>query len=595
MSDLVFDSEVYRNYFLLMFRNIDTGVTKHYELYPGFEFNSASVLAIMRKHRIVSFNGTTFDVPLIMLACSGASTETIKQACDDIIVGKMKHWSDDFKAKYPASTCGKGEFNHIDLIEVAPGQASLKIYGGRMHSRRMQDLPIDPAQDIAPEMRPSLIEYCGNDLQTTIDLFRYLTPQIELREAMGEIYGVDLRSRSDAQIAEQVIRGRVQRDTGKWIERPIYEIGHSFKYETPVFVSFSSPEFRAALGMIESSYFYISPTGNVEMSDVLAKYEIKFGGSVYKMGIGGLHSQEKTVCHKAEGCVLVDRDVVSYYPAVIMTLGLYPEQMGPRFLVIYEDLVKRRLKAKATGDKVRAESLKITINGSFGKFGSKWSTLYSPRLLIQTTVTGQLCLMMLIEMLETNGIPVVSANTDGLVIKCPLDKQDTMQRVVWTWEMATGFETEETQYTAMYSRDVNNYVAVKKGGGVKLKGVFAPVGLMKNPTNTICIEAVTNLLTEGTPVEDTINLCDDVRKFVSIRKVNGGAVKNDEFLGKAIRWYYAKDCPGVIQYKGSGYTVARTEGARPLMLLPDSIPEDLDYDWYFKEAKDILADVGWKQ
>ena len=46
--------------------------------------------------------------------------------------------------------------------------------------------------------------------------------------------------------------------------------------------------------------------------------------------------------------------------------------------------------AKRTGDKVTNEAMKIMINGSFGKFGSKWSVLYSPDLLIQTTVTGQL-------------------------------------------------------------------------------------------------------------------------------------------------------------------------------------------------------------
>lgn len=254
------------------------------------------------------------------------------------------------------------------------------------------------------------------------------------------------------------------------------------------------------------------------------------------------------------------------------------------------------LKNEAEVLETAAAGGKITINGSFGKFGSKWSTLYSPSLLIQTTITGQLSLLMLIEQLSFwSGIEVVSANTDGIVIKCHKDFETDMLATVKNWEEITQFETEETRYDAIYSRDVNNYVALKAGGGVKLKGVFAEVGLAKNPTNEVCVDAVTARLVNGTPVEKTIHECTDIRKFVNIRKVNGGAVKGDEFLGKAVRWYYAVGETGTINYSGSGYIVARSLGAKPLMMLPDLIPDDLDYDWYIKEAHDILADVGFKE
>lgn len=60
---------------------------------------------------------------------------------------------------------------------------------------------------------------------------------------------------------------------------------------------------------------------------------------------------------------------------------------------------------------------KIQINGTFGKTGSPYSVLFAPTMLIQTTITGQLSLLMLIEWHEIYGIPVISANTDGVVIK----------------------------------------------------------------------------------------------------------------------------------------------------------------------------------
>lgn len=236
---------------------------------------------------------------------------------------------------------------------------------------------------------------------------------------------------------------------------------------------------------------------------------------------------------------------------------------------------------------------KIMTNSSFGKFGNRWSKLYSPGMLINVTLTGQLSLLMLIETLESEGIPVVSANTDGVVIKCPRDKEVLMNLIMWEWEQLTGFETEETRYKALYAKDVNNYIALKGDGKIKLKGLYAPAGLSKNPTNEICVKAVIAYLAKGESVERTIRSCDDIRQFITVRQVKGGAVWNNQYLGRVVRWYYA-GLPGAIHYKVNGYTVARTEGARPVMTLPDSLPKDIDYEWYINEAHSILEDIGVK-
>ena len=68
MAVVVFDCEVYKDYFLIMFRNVETGTTRHYELYEGVAFPSLTVLSILRKHTLVSFNGRRYDMPIAMLA-----------------------------------------------------------------------------------------------------------------------------------------------------------------------------------------------------------------------------------------------------------------------------------------------------------------------------------------------------------------------------------------------------------------------------------------------------------------------------------------------------------------------------------------------
>jgi hypothetical protein len=74
--------------------------------------------------------------------------------------------------------------------------------------------------------------------------------------------------------------------------------------------------------------------------------------------------------------------------------------------------------------------------------------------------------------------------------------------------------------------------------------------------------------------------------------VKGGAVKDGEYLGKAIRWYYAQGMEGEIVYAKSGNKVPRSDGAKPLMVLPEAFPNDVDFGWYIREAEEMLNEIG---
>ena len=593
----VVDTECYVDYYLVMLRNIYTGEVQHLELtpemaLPQYPFDRYTfpykLRELLSNKQLVSFNGNNYDIPTLSLACAGNSLATLKAASDDIILNGLKPWH--VSDKYG---CEILELDHIDLIEVAPGIAGLKIYGGRLHSQRLQDLPIDPGANIAPAQREILRLYCGNDLLTTMDLYFKLKPQIDLRIEMSREFGMDLRSKSDAQIAEAVIRSEVQKIIGRRVYRPEIHPDYSFKYRVPDFVHFSAPGMHQVMEIIRNATFTLNEEGSVELPAILASCRIRIGNGVYRMGIGGLHSSETCSRHLADDYVfLKDRDVTSYYPRIIINQGMFPPHLTEAFLQVYEGIVDRRIAAKVAGDKVTESSLKIVINGSFGKLGSKWSILYSPDLLIQTTLTGQLSLLMLIEFLELSGFQVVSANTDGIVIKGAKARTEEMNAVIAAWEVVTGFATEETEYTALYSKDVNNYIAIKPDGSAKLKGLYAPAGMQKNVTNEICVEAVIAKLVNGTPIDHTITGCDDVRKFITIRQVKGGAKYDEQYLGKAVRWYYRSGETRSIHYATNNNKVARSNGAFPLMELPPNLPADIDYQWYIKEAESILADVG---
>lgn len=600
---LVLDTEIYRDYYLASFMNVATGNTRHFEMFDGQPLDADTIRVILRQYRVVTFNGNHFDLPLLTAALGGVGCEKVKAFADKIIVNNLKPWVIGLESV---------KCDHIDLIEVAPGIASLKIYGGRIHCPKMQDLPIAPEDSIAPEQRALLREYCENDLQTTAALFRKLEQQIQLREQMSTQYGIDLRSKSDAQVAEAVICHEVERRMGRRLDKqdPFRFAGQTFSYAFPDFIAAEGEPLREAISTLGRAVFTIGNNGTVQMPKEVADLKIVIGAGVYRMGIGGLHSSEKSAAHFSdEDNELVDRDVTSYYPRIIELLGLEPPNMRGHFLPVFSGIKERRIEAKRSGNKVEADSLKITINGSFGKFGSPYSKLYAPRLLIQTTITGQLSLLMLIEMLEGEGIPVVSANTDGIVIKCPRSKSALMDFIVWEWEYLTGFETEAAKYLALYSRDVNNYIAIKSDG-VKLKGAYAApslvkdpaeagrLALQKNPTNEIAVEAVVKYLKNRTPIEETVAQCQDLTKFVTIRTVKGGAIdQGGAYLGKAVRWVYSTRKLAPLRYKINGYTVPRSEGALAVMQLDDKILTDgrLDRQWYIAEARSILSDIGATQ
>lgn len=594
----VFDSESYPNYFLVAFKCIGTGKAIFFEDTPSQHIDTQLLAYVLHRFLCVGFNSNNYDLPILQLAMQGARAPELHEISKRIIQEGMRAY--DIEREFKMRRL---RINHIDLIEVAPIQASLKIYGGRLHCPRMQDLPFSPHTELTYEQSIVVRDYCVNDLDVTALLLNDLKPQIELRASLGEEYQLDLRSKSDAQIAEAVIGSELDKlHSFGWEKQKKTEwnIGAQFFYKVPSFMNFKTPQLRVVLEAVRVAPFTIGPGGQANIPAAITALRIVLGGCLYRMGGGGLHSTEEAVAHVAtRERLIIDRDVASYYPAIILNQGLYPSHLGSDFLKVYQTIVNRRLKAKLDKDKVADQGLKITINGTFGKLGNVYSRLYAPDLLMQVTISGQLCLLMLIEAIELAGIPVLSANTDGIVIGCPTNRVDDLTTVIQLWEDVTGFVTEETRYAAIYSRDVNNYIAVKEDRTCKVKGIYSDKGsalnsvLSKNPECQIVSDAVQAFLAHKIPQAKTILECADIRKFVAVRTVKGGAEKNGVYLGKAIRWYYAKDETGTINYVLSGNIVPKSEGAKPLMELPSALPADLNFDWYIEKANETLFDIGY--
>jgi hypothetical protein len=654
MKKYVYDIEVHPNYILVGFMDIITKKKRQYEAFGEDEsftdFQIRKIKRIIKLYKLVGFNSNGYDDPILTYMLLGKSCLQVYKKSKKVIEDEsVKKWN-----VYDSINIDK-KFDSIDLMDVTPSQASLKLYGARLNSQKLQDLPYDPHENVTPQQAAEVKKYNVNDLYLTLDLYNKLDKHgyLSIRKEIGDKYNKDVMSKSDAQLAEVIFREEL---TKKGVQIKKNKPPKFITYTAPESVYFENKDLNILVDKIEDSKIEIDKGGSPMIPKWLKDELIQIGDTTYNIGLGGLHSQEKSmVVIPKDNETLQNVDVASYYPSLILDLKLYPEQLTKDFLKVYQNIKDTRLKAKANksnkslSDKQRAEAkstdavLKIALNGSFGKYGSKYSFLYSPDLLLTVTLTGQLYLLMLIEALENEGFKVVSSNTDGVEVVRKKDKksEELLKEIVTWWESITNMVMEYGQYNALFARDVNNYVAVYPNGIAKAKGAYTdpevqiPI-LSKNVEYPVVFEAIREYLSKNTPMEDTIYNCEDIAKFTSSRAVTGGAISYDgsvqdtdeyitylderesknrkqnkalekrndtyhkeqvlkhpdtKYLGKVVRWYYSIDGKPIF-YKKSGNKVPKSDGAKPMMDLTDHIPKDLDYDKYIQLCYEHLADLG---
>ena len=533
---------------------------------------------------------------------------------------------------------------HIDLFDVAPGvKTSLKVYMGRMNAETLQDLPYHHDDEIdTPKKRKVVEEYCGNDIAGTLSLFNMLQTELELRRTLSEQFKIDLMSKSDAQMAEAIFKKEL--DLPKASVNPP---GH-VRYTTPSIIKTKNKVLLDLIERTEAWKFEINQANGAPIQpDWMKDGLIGINDGRYKFGLGGLHSahDSKLYVVSDDEWVVEDIDATSYYPYTILKCGFVPRMSGNKgeeFLALYEKFLHMRIEAKRAGNKKVANSLKILLNGIFGKLGEMFSRLYAPDLMLGTTITGQLNELTLIDDIEKiKNATVLSANTDGIMVKYKRADQEKIRKVFAANSKRTGYEYEVTPYAWVALRDVNNYIAMTTDGTVKAKGAFNDVDskpdLLKSHRNfPIIPKAALAYLKDKIPVEHTVAKSVDIRDFCSMANGDGqsGGIQTvklamydewtqvedrlwenhlgkqvkrksrppayegpvpgtEERIGRIVRWYISdkENLPAIRTVNGLRQ-VPLTENGRVCMTLPPRMPNDVDRDWYIAKTKAALESMG---
>jgi hypothetical protein len=334
---------------------------------------------------------------------------------------------------------------------------------------------------------------------------------------------------------------------------------------------------------------------------------LHYAGLTFNLGVGGIHTQDNPgIFESTENQTIIDCDVTSFYPNIVLLNEIKPQHLDYKFLEIFKGLIKERIEAKARGDKVTADILKISVNAVFGKLGNPDYWLYDMWAFYSVTISGQLYLLSLVEYLTLNGIEVISANTDGVTCRVRKDQEDLYYRTCKRWEERTGFSLEFTKYKKYVRRDVNNYVALKEDGKLKRKGIFETKNdislyrrLMKSYTPDIIPQSLTNYLIYNKPVEQTLSQSSNIFDFLMSQRI-GKTFEvilrkgNKEEVQQRVNRYYA--CPnGGTLLKRDRVIKGKDSVLREISILSGvqvQLANDIDKKRPFK---DYGVDLNWYQ
>jgi hypothetical protein len=446
-----------------------------------------------------------YNIPTICSSIFNLS-KTITASSEDNI-DAWKHW------KYQIW------FDTFDILTMLYSnklRVGLKEIQVTMQYPNVQEFVCDWTKPLPLEDFDSMIDYNINDIESTSELLNRCKKDVDLRIAIEDEYGVRVLSKDGVNIGMKILTQKYLEKTGltwwdiKDLRSPMSVI--PLKDVILPFIKYDSPILQRVLDDMKNQIVSPGRKG----------YENKFvfNNLRYSVGVGGIHSvNSPEIIIPRDDEMLIDIDVASLYPSMLIEYEFYPKHLGKEFLEVYKQIKDERIEAKHNGDKVKNETLKLALNGLSGNLQNEHNFCYSPFAVMQIRINGQLLLLMLAEKLTQIGCRIVQANTDGLFVLLKKDVYSKVNSICREWEQLTKLTLEEDRFKAMYQYAINDYFAITEDNKVKEKGMFiTAVKLGKGLTPKIIPKAIISFFKDGIPVEDTIKNCTDIRDFLMSEK-----------------------------------------------------------------------------
>ena len=473
---------------------------------------------------------------------------------------------------------------------------------------------------ILPKYVEPMLHYNKNDVYLVCEIARQKPDEIKLRYSLGAAFNLNLLCAARSSIADKLLYKFYSERSGlsvdKFKDLRTQRTALSFNKIIFPHICFRTKQLQDLLKDMKKVVIYRTN------KDAFEKV-IQFYGTTYTIATGGLHSQDRpAVLTSTDDYTYIHFDINSFYPSVMVAYNIAPKHLNNNVFVKMVDYFRlTRIKCKHTKDedglvvagvhnKLAAEALKIVINAIYGKFGFEMFFLFDRFAQMQVTINGQLMVMMVVEALELDGIHVVSANTDGIIVKLPKDKEEDFKRITDDWCAQNKLGADSERYKLFVTRDINNYFDIQSNDKVEYKGGLDPKQYLKDLKKgydmPIVAKAVFEYFAHDTPVMETLRNHKDILDFcktqnvgkqfeVVYQKVENGKVI-DVHSQRHVRFYVSTK--GVIIMKENVNSNQRSvlASGKPVIILnklddKDISLRNIDYKYYYEEAYKIINPI----
>lgn len=555
---LFFDFEVFKHDWLVVIKD----VTSHRE--HVIVNNVSELLKIYDAHKNdiwIGYNSRQYDQYILKAILCGFNPKEIN---DYMIAKGRPGWQF-------SSLLREIPLNNYDVMTSFHSLKQLEGFLG--NDIRESSVPFDIDRKLTPEELAETIKYCRHDVEQTMAVFAERKEEFESHLSLIQTFKLPLShiSKTKVQLASIILDA------------------HKRDHDDEFDITFPNT--------LKITKYTQVPEWYENNRDYTKSLELTVAGVPHVFGWGGLHGGLEK--YSTSG-VLLNVDVASYYPALIIEYGYGSRNMADPEK--YRQIRDMRLKYKAEKNKLH-KPLKIVLNSCYGATKDKNNNLYDPRQGNNICVGGQLLLLDLIERLE-GYCELVQSNTDGLILKLESeDDIDKIKSICREWETRTRMVLEFEQFEKIYQKDVNNYLIVRSNGTYKSKGAYVKELEPLDYDLPIINTAIKDYMTKNIPVEQTILRCNRLKEFQKICKVSAKYMYalhgTQRLTERCLRVFASKeDDPGVFKLKN------HDRNPEKIALTPEHcfivndnvnnrrVPRELDKQWYVNLAQKRLRDFG---
>lgn len=481
-----------------------------------------------------------------------------------------------------------------DLLQLNTSLKQLEAMQG--HSVYESDVDFRLNRKLTDEEIEETIKYCKNDVQETLNLFPQLKGDFDVQlELINEFkLPFSFMGKTQSQLVAEIMGAeRIDCKDEFNLNFPSYlNKIHKYAHIVTWFKQFKTT----------------NKFTDEEKKDIYSqKLDTTVAGVPHTFAWGGLHGAIPK--YYGSGYFL-HIDVSQYYPSLTVGHNYFSRATSEEGKKRYDMMRKESIRLKKFPElKTKRAGYKLCNNKAYGCMKDQYNALYDPLMANNICVTGQLALLLLIEMLEPY-CQLIQSNTDGLIVKLrSIDDYDLIDDICYEWELLTKVKLAfDPIITRIYQKDVNNYLFINELNEVESKGAYVKALSPLDNDLPIVNKALKEYMINGTPIESTVNGATDLIDFQKIIKLSG---KYDYIrLGNKT---YTNKCFRVFAMVGDGNTlykcklrydgndkqdkVANTPVNAYLVqgdIKGKPVPDFIDRQWYIDLAYERLRQFGGK-